>query len=97
MWPWPRAWTSVAESTIQILEARVVDGNDLAIEPGTVISRRKQIVVACGTGALEVLTVEPAARRAMTASAYLNGLRQPLTLLGDPAVAPARKPLIVPL
>ncbi len=97
MWPWPRAWTSVAESTIQIHEARVVDGNDLAIEPGTVISRRKQIVVACGTGALEVLTVEPAARRAMTAAAYLNGLRQPLTRLGDPAVAPAREPLIVPL
>jgi methionyl-tRNA formyltransferase len=97
MWPWPRAWTSVEESTIQIHEARVVESRVFAAEPGVVISSRKQIVVACGTGALELLTVEPAGRRAMTASAYLNGLRRPLSRLGDLAVAPDRPPLIVPL
>jgi methionyl-tRNA formyltransferase len=97
MWPWPRAWTSVEESTIQIHQARVVESDVIAAEPGVVISSRKQIVVACGTGALELLTVEPAGRRAMTASAYLNGLRRPLSRLGDPAVAPDRPPLIVPL
>lgn len=97
MWPWPRAWTSVEESTIQIHQARVVESDGIAAEPSAVISSRKQIVVACGTGAIELLTIEPAGRRAMTAAAYLNGLRRPLTRLGDPVVAPDRRPLIVPL
>jgi methionyl-tRNA formyltransferase len=96
MWPWPRAWTSVEDSTIQIHQSRVVNGDAFNAGPGMVIPSRKQIVVACGTGALELLTVEPTGRRAMSAAAYLNGLRRPLTRLGDSAVAPERQPLIVP-
>ena len=43
--------------------------------PETVISARRRLIVACGEDALEIQTVEPAGRRTMAASAYLNGLR----------------------
>lgn len=97
MWPWPRAWTSVEDATIQSHQARVVESEIASAEPGAVIPSRKQIVVACGVGALELLTVEPAGRKTMTAAAYLNGRRQPLTKLGDAANAPLREPLILPI
>jgi methionyl-tRNA formyltransferase len=82
MWPWPRAWTTVDDSTIQVHHAQVAAESAVGLEPGSVLPLRKRIVVACGSGALELLVVEPAGRKRMTASAYLNGLRHPLLRLG---------------
>lgn len=97
MWPWPRAWTHVDDTTIQVHQAHVLDGDVGDHTPGAVIATRKSIVVACGTGALELLVVEPAGRKAMSVAAFLNGRRAPLTQMGDPSVAPSRFPLIVPV
>lgn len=97
MWPWPRAWTTVAGSPLQVHQALVFAGEQSELQPGELLPIRRRIVVACGEGALELLTVEPAGRRPMPANAYLNGLRVRLERLGDPVGPPERPPLIVPV
>jgi methionyl-tRNA formyltransferase len=95
MWPWPRAWTTVDDAPMQIHAARVFEGNpDLG--PGEVAVDRRRIIVGCGNGTLELLLVEPAGRRAMTAAAYLNGRRVPLKTLGQSGEPAPQPPLIVP-
>ena len=83
MWPWPRAWTTVDDSILQVLESRVVPDAVAGREPGETILERKRLVVATGEGALELVSVEPAGRKVMTASAYLNGRRSPIGRFGN--------------
>jgi methionyl-tRNA formyltransferase len=97
MWPWPRAWTTIDGSPIQVHGAKVVAVEHGIYEPGTVVSARRTLIVACADNALEIQTVEPAGRRTMPASAYLNGLRAPIVRLGDTAAPEPVPPLIVPV
>jgi methionyl-tRNA formyltransferase len=97
MWPWPRAWTTAHRSPIQIHSAKVVAVEHGTREPGTVISERRRLVVACGEDALEIESVEPAGRRTMAASAYLNGLRSPIVRFGDAGAPEPGPPLVVPV
>ena len=97
MWSWPRAWTTVNGTPVQVHDAEVADIESRGHYPGAVIPERKRLIVSCGEGALELLTVEPAARRAMPASAYLNGLRAPVERVGDVGAPPRQEPLIVPV
>ncbi len=97
MWPWPRAWTTAGDVLIQVHSAQVVSDDPAGASPGTVIATRKRLVVATGQGALELLTMEPAGRRVMSASAYLNGRRGPLFRLGDFGAPPPQPPLVVPV
>jgi methionyl-tRNA formyltransferase len=97
MWPWPRAWTTVHGSSIQIHGARVVNAENGEYEPGDVMVARRKLVVACGEDALEIETVEPAGRRTMAASAFLNGLRTPIDQLGDTGAPEPVPPLVVPV
>ena len=83
MWPWPRAWTTVEGLNLQILQSRVVPDATDGRKPGETILERKRLLVATGDGALELLSVEPAGRKVMTASAYLNGRRSPIGRLGS--------------
>ena len=96
MWPWPRAWTTTGGSTMQIHRARVIAETNTGAAPGSVLPAARQIVVACGDGALELLTIEPAGRRAMPAAAYRNGRRTPLERFDWPEDG-RRSPLIVPI
>ncbi len=95
MWPWPRAWTTVGDTTLQIHRAEVIAG-DPQTAPGAVIPDRKRLLIGTGDGVLELLTVEPAGRRAMSATAYLNGRRVPLHHVGRDG-PPEPPPLIVPI
>ena len=97
MWPWPRAWTTIHGSPIQIHGAKVVDVENDEYEPGEAISARRRLIVACGEDALEIRTVEPAGRRAMAAGAYLNGVRTPIVRLGDAGAPEPVPPLVVPV
>jgi methionyl-tRNA formyltransferase len=97
MWPWPRAWTTVHGSPIQIHGAKVVAAENGEYEPGGVVVARRKLVVVCGVDALEIETVEPAGRRTMAASAFLNGLRTPLVRLGDTGAPGPVPPLAVPV
>jgi methionyl-tRNA formyltransferase len=97
MWPWPRAWTTIHGSPVQIHSARVVSKDDAGHDPGDVVSARRQLVVACAQDALEILTVEPAGRRTMAATAYLNGVRSPIVRIGELGAPEPVPPLIVPV
>ena len=94
MWPWPRAWTTGNGALLQVHAARVValDG-----EPGSVIPERKRLIVGTGSGALELVTIEPAGRRVMSGGAFLNGLRAPLLRLGEGGEPTQARPLVVPI
>ncbi len=97
MWPWPRAWTTVHGSPIQIHGAKVVGADHEGHDRGAVVSERRRLIVACGEDALEIETVEPAGRRTMPAAAYLNGLRTPIVRFGDAGAPEPAPPLIVPI
>jgi methionyl-tRNA formyltransferase len=97
MWPWPRAWTTIHGSPIQIHGARVAAVENGDYEPGTVVPARKRLIVACGRDAIEIQTVEPAGRRTMPASAYLNGVRAPIVRVGETGRPEPVPPLITPI
>ncbi len=97
MWPWPRAWTTINGTPVQVHEAKIATIENCGHKPGTVIPSRKRLIVSCGEGALELVTVEPAGRRAMPARAYLNGLRAPVERVGDAGAPPPQEPRIVPV
>jgi methionyl-tRNA formyltransferase len=97
MWPWPRAWTTIHGSPVQIHSARVVTVENGNYEPGDVVLARRQLIVACGENALEIQTVEPAGRRTMAATAYLNGVRSPIVRIGELGAPEPVPPLIVPV
>jgi methionyl-tRNA formyltransferase len=95
MWSWPRAWTTTGSTTLQVHRATVLAAQDVA--PGDVVPDRKRLLVGTGYGVLEILNVEPAGRRAMSATAFLNGLRAPLLYLGRDGAPAPQPPLIVPV
>ncbi|MBA3470164.1 MAG: methionyl-tRNA formyltransferase [Herpetosiphonaceae bacterium] len=83
--PWPGAVTTASDQPLKIISARVV-ARWTGEEPiGTVLrDGAGAILVATGSGALELLSVQPAGKRPMSADEWLRGLRD-LPRLGDPA------------
>ncbi len=74
MWPWPRAWTTVQETILQVHEAEVVDV-DGRHQPGDLLLGMAGVVVQCGSGALRLNVVQAAGRRSMSGDAFRAGLR----------------------
>lgn len=74
--PWPRAFTLVpqAKEPLRLVIDRVqlVAGTGA---PGEVLEAGKRLVVATGDGALELLQVQPAGKRAMAAEEWLRGAK----------------------
>ena len=69
--PVPGAWTLLDGAPLKIWAARAVAG---AGEAGEVLrADGDQLVVACGTGALALLELQPAGSKRMTAQAFLAG------------------------
>ena len=82
--PYPAAWATLAIEgheplVFKILETEpILSSDDLTShpEPGTILIRPKgQLWVATADGFLAIKTLQPPAKKAMSASAYLNGLR----------------------
>jgi methionyl-tRNA formyltransferase len=86
--PWPRAFTSWQRSAgepLRIILHRV-QAVDLPSDaaPGTIIEAGQGLLVATGQGALELLSVQPAGKRIMTASEFLRGYQlAPGATFGD--------------
>ena len=84
--PWPLAATQLPNGErLAVHRAQVlpVAGEERA--PGSVLVAKDRLVVACGEGTLELLQVQAAGKRAMTASDYLRGARiAPGDVLGGP-------------
>ena len=71
MTPWPSAYTTLDGDRLIVVAAAPARA-DAGAEPGTVLSTRP-LVVACADGALELRTVKPPGRSAMSAQAFLAG------------------------
>jgi methionyl-tRNA formyltransferase len=78
--PWPVAWTTLNGEPFRILHASLADISDLS--PGLVRRIGKQIVVGCGSGTLQLQTVQPAGKRAMAALGWWNGVQAEELVLG---------------
>lgn len=71
--PWPCAYTKIAGKNVKLYQAEVTDGTG---EAGTVIEvAKKYFTIACGTGALKILRLQPEGKTCMDAVSYLNGNR----------------------
>ncbi len=76
--PFPGAWCEIGAARAKVLRTTKGDGTGA---PGTVLDDK--LTVACGEGAIRVLSLQPAGKRAMTADEYLRGMRvAPGTVLG---------------
>lgn len=68
--PWPGAFFGLGETTVKVLEAKVVDGSG---HPGSLLDQR--FTLGCGAGALRLVRVQRAGKPATDGEAFLRGLR----------------------
>ena len=88
--PWPRAFTfwhradakGAAPQRLNIDRVGVASGaaageaaSAAGAKPGTVIVCRQQLIVAAGEDAVEIVNLQPAGKRSMTAAEFLRGNR----------------------
>src|SRR6185437_1902847 len=72
--PWPGAYTRFRSQQMSVIAARPFENMTLA--PAALEIDKRRVVGGCGSGsALELLAVQLAGKRAMTAEAFLNGYR----------------------
>lgn len=71
--PWPIAWFEQEGKRIKVLECRMAKAGDSAA-PGTVLAL-KPLTIACGEGAVELLTVTPEGGKPMAGTAWAAGRR----------------------
>lgn len=71
----------VASRPVTLLEARLVKDADLLhdlnlhLEPGRIIYRGKRLFLGCFDGPIEVLSIRPDSKKAMTAQAFAAGVQ----------------------
>lgn len=72
--PEPGTFTTLPDGrTLKLWVTRVAPGREGAV-PGTVLSlQKKSFTVACGSGALEILELQPESKKRMPAQVFLNG------------------------
>ena len=70
MAPFPGAWTTHDGTTLKLFRSRRATGDGA---PGTVLEAGERLVVACGAGAVEIVTLQQPGRQRMEAAAFLNG------------------------
>lgn len=74
--PWPMSWLEIDGQPLKIWKASVID-IDTTAEPGTIVDATKQgIQVATGDGILNVESLQPAGKKAMSAQDLLNSRRE---------------------
>jgi methionyl-tRNA formyltransferase len=66
--PFPGAWCEIGGARVKLMRTTKAEG---AGTPGTVLDAR--LALACGEGAIRILELQPAGKRAMTAEDFLNG------------------------
>lgn len=80
--PWPGVSSTLQGRNLRILEAEVEDdspersANPFRPVPGEIVQvTRKDFTVQCGKGRLKIQKIQPAGKKAMDVSAFLNGTR----------------------
>lgn len=72
--PEPGAYVVVGEERLKILEA--LKGGDQIVPPTQIVSIEKKLFLGCSSGSLELITVQPFGKKAMSAMDWFRGLRQ---------------------
>lgn len=72
--PEPGAFVFIGKERIKILEARLGVGKEVV--PSAITSNSKKLYLGCPTGSVELLSVQPAGKQAMSAMDWFRGLRQ---------------------
>ncbi len=74
--PWPMSWLEIEGQPVKVWKASVIDTATNAA-PGTIAEANKQgIQVATGDGILNLLSLQPAGKKAMSAQDLLNSRRE---------------------
>ncbi|MRS92437.1 methionyl-tRNA formyltransferase [Enterobacteriaceae bacterium RIT714] len=74
--PWPMSWIMIDDQPIKVWKASVIDGAS-SEEPGTIIEANKQgIQVTTAEGILNLESLQPAGKKAMSAQDLLNSRRE---------------------
>jgi methionyl-tRNA formyltransferase len=78
--PWPRAYTFWLRTSgpplrLNIDRVELVGPGDVAAAAGTVVGASDRLLVSSGDGILEILEVQAAGKRAMSAAEFLRGNR----------------------
>jgi methionyl-tRNA formyltransferase len=68
--PYPGAWTVHGDTRLKLYRTRRAEGTGTA---GEVLKADDRLLVACGTGAVEVLSLQQPGRRRLDADDFLNG------------------------
>ena len=71
---WPGIWTMLNATKLRIKACRVAEQQYIGA-PGSIVIEHHRLFVQCGTGALELLTVQPDGKQAMNATDFINGHR----------------------
>lgn len=74
--PWPAAWTTWQGQQLKIIAANVRADWAGDEPPGTIFDREGGVWVTTGSGALELLMVQPAGKRPLAAAEWRRGLRR---------------------
>ena len=72
---WPGAWFEARGERIKVLDSRVVAGGLPEAMPGTLLDGK--LTIACGEGALRLLTVQRGGKKPMAAADLLRGFDLP--------------------
>ena len=70
--PFPGAWTMAGETRVKCLMSQLAEGQG---QPGEVLD--DALTVACGTGAVQLLTLQRAGKGAQDAATFLRGMALP--------------------
>lgn len=68
--PYPGAWTMHDDTRLKVYRTRRSDGDGA---PGEVLQADDRLVVACGSGAVDVVTVQQPGKQRLDAADFLNG------------------------
>ncbi|MFD3166278.1 methionyl-tRNA formyltransferase [Herpetosiphon sp. NSE202] len=74
--PWPGTAVKLNDQPFKILRSKAHSSWSGNAQPGTLIEQQGQILVATGSGALELLEVQPAGKRPMAASDWRRGAKE---------------------
>src|SRR5690606_19538434 len=71
--PHPGAWTMHGENMLKVYRSRIAEEAERAGTPGQVIQADERLVVACGTGAVELIDIQQEGKRRLHAEEFLRG------------------------
>lgn len=77
--PYPAAWTEITDSigavhTVKIFETALPNDKFVG-KPGTVITSKDTLTIACRDGSIEVLSLQLAGKKRMTTAEFLRGFK----------------------